>query len=82
MENKNRRNIKKLIINIPEELNEKIVDIASLKGLTKTQMVLFAINKYIDERETTEYLPKMIDILYKYQDKLINNEPLLEKPKK
>lgn len=67
-----KKNLYRLTVNVPKELLEKIKDIAEVKGLTTTQLIVFMMNRYIDEREMTEYLPKLIDVLVTNKDKIEN----------
>lgn len=58
-------------MNIPEELLEKLDDIGSMKGLNRTQVFLMALSNFVDTKESLDYLPKIIDMLKKEQEKEI-----------
>lgn len=64
-----KKNLRKIAINFPNEILEKLEDIAELKGVTRTQMIIMACSNYIDQRETFEYLPKLLTIAQEEKEK-------------
>ena len=62
-------NLVRVNLNIPKEMLEKIEDIGNMKGLNRTQTILMALSNFIDTKESLDYMPKMIEILKKEQQK-------------
>lgn len=62
-------NLIRVNLNIPKEMLEKIEDIGNMKGLNRTQTILMALSNFIDTKESLYYMPKMIEILKKEQQK-------------
>lgn len=65
------KNLVRINLALPKEIIEKVTDIAELKGVTRTQVILMALSNYIDQREVIEYTPRLIELLKKEQDKEI-----------
>lgn len=64
-------NLVRVNLNIPQEMLEKIEDIGNMKGLNRTQTILMALSNFIDTKESLDYMPKMIEIIKKEQEKEI-----------
>ena len=65
------KNLVRMNIGLPKEIMEKVIDIANMKGITRTQLILMAVSNYIDQREVIEYTPRLIELLKKEQEKEI-----------
>lgn len=68
---KDKSNLIRCNVNIPRELLEKIEDIGSMKGLNRTQIFIVALTNFVDQRESFEYLPRIISYLKKEEEKEI-----------
>lgn len=68
-----RKNLTRINLALPKEIIEKVTDIAELKGITRTQVILMALSNYIDQREVIEYTPRLIELLKKEQQNDIDN---------
>jgi metal-responsive CopG/Arc/MetJ family transcriptional regulator len=66
---KKENNFVRVNFNISKELLEKVDDIGNMKGFNRTQMLLVCINNYIDQLETMNYMPKVIEIIKAEQRK-------------
>lgn len=66
------KNLVRMNIGLPKEIMEKVIDIANMKGITRTQLILMAVSNYIDQREVIEYTPRLIELLKKEQEKEID----------
>ena len=66
------KNLVRMNIGLPKEIMEKVIDIANMKGITRTQLILMAVSNYIDQREAIEYTPRLIELLKKEQEKEID----------
>lgn len=62
-------NLVRVNLNIPKEMLEKIEDIGNMKGLNRTQTILMALSNFIDTKESLDYMPKIIEIIKKEQQK-------------
>ncbi len=61
-------NVTRISMNMPTEMLEKIEDIGALKGLNRTQTILMALSQFIDQKESLDYLPKIIEYIKKEQE--------------
>ena len=48
------------MLNLPIELNQKYTDLAYKMGVSKTAAIIFAMNWYIDYKDTMTILPDTI----------------------
>lgn len=69
MKTQKNSNLVKINLNIPKQMLEKIEDIGNMKGLNRTQTIYMALSNFIDTKESLDYMPKMIEILKKEQQK-------------
>lgn len=64
-----KENLVRVAFNIPAEMLEKIEDIGKMKGMNRTQTVIMALSTYIDQKESLDYMPKLIEFIKKEQEK-------------
>ena len=64
---KTKKNIKenttRVILNIPNEIDEVYKQLASKRGITKTSMIIYAMSWFIDYNKSLDLMPKMLEIL-------------------
>lgn len=70
---KEKGNLVRCNVNIPKELLEKVEDIGSMKGLNRTQVFIVALTNFVDQRETFEFLPRIISYLKREEEKEIDD---------
>ena len=61
---KTKQNIKnnttRVILNVPNELDNYYVLMASKRGITKTSMIVYAMSWFLDYNKSIELLPKLM----------------------
>ena len=67
---KNRENEKKMkdnttrvILNVPNELDEQFKDLAIKRGITKSSMIIYAMSWFLDYSKSLDLMPKLIDVI-------------------
>ena len=64
---KTKKNIKenttRVILNIPNEIDEVYKQLASKRGITKTSMIIYAMSWFIDYNKSLDLMPKMLEII-------------------
>lgn len=60
-ENKQERT--RVILNIPEELDEAYTKLARKRGITKSSMISYAMSWYLDYNKIIDLMPKLIELL-------------------
>lgn len=68
-EEKNKNTVR-VILNVPEELNKTFTELANRRGLTKSNMIIYAMSWFLDYSKSMDMMPKLIDLVK------INNEDL------
>ena len=65
----------RVILNVPEELNNTFIDLAKKRGLTKSNMIIYAMSWFLDYNNSMDLMPKMLDLLKNVPDSFnIDNE--------
>ncbi len=62
-ENSTQKNTRRVILNIPIDLDDKIKVLSLQRGLPKSNMILFAISWYLDYNKSLDLMPKMFEAL-------------------
>lgn len=61
---KTKQNIKnnttRIVLNVPNELNNSYELMASKRGITKTSMVVYAMSWFLDYNKSIELVPKLM----------------------
>ena len=53
----------RVILNVPEELNNTFADLAKKRGLTKSNMIIYAMSWFLDYNKSMDLMPKLIDLV-------------------
>lgn len=53
----------RVILNIPEELNETFSQLALKRGLTKSNMIIYSMSWFLDYNKSLDIMPKLIDFI-------------------
>lgn len=66
MKSKEREEIKKknttrVILNVPNNIDEKFKELSLKRGIAKSDMILYAMSWYLDYNTTIDLLPKLLD---------------------
>lgn len=56
-------NTTKVILNVPNELNDIYKELAHRRGISKSSMIMYAVSWFYDYNKSLDLLPKMIDSL-------------------
>lgn len=54
---------RRVILNIPIELDEAIKELGAKRGLPKSSMILFAVSWYLDYNKSIDMMPKLVDMI-------------------
>ena len=53
----------RVILNIPEELNEEISELAYKRGLTKSNMIIYSMSWFLDYSKSIDFMPKLLNLV-------------------
>ena len=56
------KNTVRVILNLPENLDEKFSDLAHRRGITKSNMIIYSMSWFLDYNRSIELMPKLIDL--------------------
>ena len=63
-----KKNTCRTVIAIPNEIDKQFRELATKRGIAKTQMILFAMSWYLDYSNSIDLMPKMIEVLKSAED--------------
>ena len=58
-----KENTTKVIMNVPNELDEAYIILARRRGITKTSMIMYAMSWFLDYNKSLDLVPKMLESL-------------------
>lgn len=74
-EKKMKENTTRVILNVPNEIDEQFRDLSVKRGIPKSSMIIYAMSWYLDYNKSLDLMPKMIEALKNIPDDLkIDNE--------
>ena len=56
------KNTVRVILNLPESLDEKFSDLAHRRGITKSNMIIYSMSWFLDYNRSIELMPKLINL--------------------
>lgn len=62
-EKKMKENTTRVILNVPNNLDEKFKDLAVKRGITKSSMIIYAMSWFLDYNRSLDIMPKLIDVI-------------------
>lgn len=62
-EKKMKENTTRVILNVPNELDEQFKDLAVKRGITKSSMIIYAMSWFLDYNRSLDIMPKLIDVI-------------------
>lgn len=62
-EKKMKENTTRVILNVPNELDEQFKDLATKRGITKSSMIIYAMSWFLDYNRSLDIMPKLIDVI-------------------
>lgn len=62
-EKKMKENTTRVILNVPNELDEQFKDLAVKRGITKSSMIIYAMSWFLDYNISLDIMPKLIDVI-------------------
>lgn len=71
---KNKVELKRVNINLPSSLVQKVVDYANDNGLNTTSAYIVLLNQALDQRKAVETLPIMLELVKSELAKTMQNE--------
>lgn len=57
----NIKNTVRVILNVPEDLNNSFSDLAKTRGLSKSNMIIYAMSWFLDYNKSMDMMPRMFD---------------------
>ena len=67
---KTKKNIKdnttRVILNVPNGLDESFSMLASKRGITKSSMIIYAMSWFLDYSKSIDLVPKMLETLNRF----------------
>lgn len=67
---KTKKNIKdnttRVILNVPNGLDESFRMLASKRGITKSNMIIYAMSWFLDYSKSIDLVPKMLETLNRF----------------
>lgn len=60
-DNTEREDTCRVILNVPESLDKSFRDLAMKRGLSKSNMIIFAMSWYLDYCKTLDLMPMMLE---------------------
>lgn len=58
-------NYRRVVLNVPMDLDNAFHDLAEKRGIAKSQMIMFAMSFYRDYNKTLDMLPSIVDAINK-----------------
>lgn len=65
---KENKNTVRVILNVPEDLNNTFIELSKKRGLTKSNMIIYAMSWFLDYNKSLDLMPKMIEALKSAED--------------
>lgn len=62
-EKKMKENTTRVILNVPNELDEQFKDLSVKRGITKSSMIIYAMSWFLDYNRSLDIMPKLIDVI-------------------
>lgn len=62
-EKKMKDNTTRVILNVPNELDEQFKDLSVKRGITKSSMIIYAMSWFLDYNRSLDIMPKLIDVI-------------------
>lgn len=61
IEKADKSNTVRIILNVPQDLDEKFRDLAKKRGISKSSMVMFAMSWYLDYCNSIDLTPQLLE---------------------
>ena len=74
MKTKKKIELKRVNMNLPADLVQRVIEYGESKGLNTTSAYIVLLNQALDQKETIENLPFMIDFLKSEMVKSVENK--------
>lgn len=58
-----KKNTVRVILNVPEDLNNTFTELANKRGLLKSNMIIYAMSWYVDYNKSMDMMPKLINLV-------------------
>lgn len=58
-----KKNTVRVILNVPEDLNNTFTELAKKRGLLKSNMIIYAMSWYVDYNKSMDMMPKLINLV-------------------
>lgn len=64
-----KENTTRVVLNVPNDIADKFKELAVKRGLTRSNMIIYAMSWYLDYNSTLDLMPRLIDTLKNVEDK-------------
>lgn len=62
-EKKMKENTTRVILNVPNYLDERFKDLAAKRGITKSSMIIYSMSWFLDYNRSLDIMPKLLDAM-------------------
>ena len=73
-QNKKKIELKRVNMNLPADLVQRVVEYGESKGLNTTSAYIVLLNQALDQKNTIDNLPLFIELMQKVSTPIDNNE--------
>ena len=56
-------NTTRVILNVPNELDEQFKELAVKRGITKSSMIIYSMSWFLDYNRSLDLMPKLFDVI-------------------
>lgn len=60
---KMKENTTRVILNVPNDLDNQFKELASKRGIAKSSMIIYAMSWFLDYNRSLDIMPKLIDVI-------------------
>lgn len=65
-----KKNTVRVILNVPEDLNNIFIELANKRGLLKSNMIIYAMSWFVDYNKSMDMMPKLLNLVASQEDNL------------
>lgn len=60
---KMKENTTRVILNVPNDLDNQFKELATKRGIAKSSMIIYAMSWFLDYNRSLDIMPKLIDVI-------------------
>ena len=58
-----KENTTRVILNVPNDLDNQFKELATKRGIAKSSMIIYAMSWFLDYNRSLDIMPKLIDVI-------------------